>query len=153
MSSSELLVGNADGGRKLVGMHVMRRIWLSSGQVERPGFSCASYASSKRSFIGCSFLQASSHSSLTLTAEGRRTRNAAARRMISMGRPFKLLLKRPSNPLMNGEDAVDLITSLGRREMRYFDDAACHRSQPCYWTWKLIKKTNIKWGNSPRTRT
>lgn len=131
MSSSELLVGKADGGRRDVGMDVMGWIWLSSGRVERPGFCRASYASSKRSFIGCSSVQAISHSSLTLIAEGRRTRNAVARRMISMGRPSKLLRMRPSNTSMKGEDAVDLITSLGRREMRYFDDATCHRNQPC----------------------
>lgn len=136
MSSSELLVRNAVGGRKDVDM-----------------LSCASYASSKRSFIGCSFLHASSHSFPTLIAEGRRTRNAAARRMISMRRPFKLLLKRPNNRSMKSEDAVDFITTLGRREMRYFEDAACHRSKPCFWTWKRIRKANMKWENSPRTRT
>lgn len=153
MSSSELLVRNAVGGRKDVDMHVIGWIWFSSGRVEWPGFSSASYASSKRSFIGCRFLHASSHSFLTLIAEGRRTRNAAARRIISMGRPLKLLLKRPSNPTMKSEDTVDFITTLSKREMRYFDDAACHRSQPCFWTWKRIRKTNMKWENSPRTRT
>lgn len=152
MSSSELLVGKDDGRRRNFGMDVMGWIWLSSEQVERPGFSCASYASSKRLFIGCSSVQASSHSSLTSIAEGRRTRNAAAERMISMGRPSKLLRMRPSNTSMKGEDAVDLIKSLGRREMRYFDDAACHRSQPSCWTWKRIRKMNMKWESSPRTR-
>lgn len=144
MSSSELLAGEADDGRKDVGMDVMGWIWLSSGRDERPGFSCASYAWSKRSFIGCISAQANSHSSLTLNAEGRRTRTAAARRMISIGRLSKLLRKRPSKYSMKGKDAVDLSTSLGRREMRYFDDAACRRSQPCCWTWKRIRKTNMK---------
>lgn len=144
MSSSELLVGKADGGRKKVGMDVMGWIWLSSGRLERPKFSCSLYAVSNRSSIGCSSVQASSHSCLISIAEGRRRRNTAARRMISMGRPFKLLLMRPSNPSMRGEDAVDLIISLGRREIRYFDDAAFHRSQPCCWTWECIRKTNIK---------
>lgn len=131
MSSSELLVGEADGGRKKFGMNVMGWIWWSSGRLERPEFSCASYAASKRSFLGPSLVQASSHSFLISIAEGRRTRNAAARRMISMGRPFKLLRMRQSNPSMSGKDAVDLVTSLGSREMRYFQDATCHRSQSC----------------------
>lgn len=129
MSSSGLLLGKADGGRKKVGMNVMGLIWLWAGRLDRPGLSCSSYSASKRSFIGCGSAQASSHSSLILIAEGKRTRNAAARRMISRGRPFQLLHMQPRRFSMSSEDAVDLFMSLGRREMRYLADAACHKSQ------------------------
>lgn len=143
MSSSGLLFGTADGGRKKVGIDVMGLIWLSLGRLDRPGFFCASYSASKRSFIGCNSAQASSHSSLTSIAEGKRTRNAAARRMISRGRPFKLLHMRPRRTSISSEDAVDLILSLGRREMRYLADAACHKSSVMLFrSWEPTRKTN-----------